>query len=70
MGTALAVRSTVGGSEMSAMLGSSRRDAQARFRLEGDENVLLERPVGSFRLWTARLIARLETLFSPPKLHP
>jgi hypothetical protein len=52
---------------MSAMLGSSRRDAQAQFRLEGDEIVLMERPIGAFRFWKARLIARLETLFSPPR---
>jgi hypothetical protein len=55
---------------MSAMLGSSRRDTRARFRLEGDELVLVERPIGTFRLWTSRLMTRLETLFSPPKMRP
>jgi len=55
---------------MSAMLGSSRRDDRVRLRLEGDEIVLVERPIGTFRFWTARLFARLETLFSPPKLRP
>ncbi|HEY5479456.1 MAG TPA: hypothetical protein VIJ84_07580 [Gaiellaceae bacterium] len=55
---------------MSAMLGSSRRDARARFRLEGDELVLVERPAGAFRIWASRLISRFETLFSPPKLRP
>ena len=55
---------------MSAMLGSSRREAQARLRLEADEIVLVERPIGTFRFWTTRLFARLETLFSPPKLRP
>jgi len=70
MGTALAVAHDAGGSGMSAMLGSSRRDSRARFRIEGDELVLVERPTGTFRFWTSRLIARLETLFSPPKLRP
>jgi len=52
------------------MLGSSRRDARVPLRFEGDEIVLVEPPTGTFRCWTARLIARLETLFSPPKLRP
>jgi hypothetical protein len=70
MGTALAVCSDRGDSKMSAMLGSSRRAARARFRLEGDELVLVERPVGAFRIWASRLISRFETLFSPPRLRP
>jgi len=52
------------------MLGSSRREDQARFRLDGDEIVLVERPVGTFRFWTTRLLARLETFLSPPKPRP
>jgi hypothetical protein len=55
---------------MSAMLGSSRRDAQPRLRLEGGEVVLVERPAGLFRSRTARLLAWLETFFNPPRLHP
>jgi hypothetical protein len=55
---------------MSAMLGSSRRDARERFRLEGDELVLVERPAGSVRIWASRLVARIEMLFGPPKLRP
>ena len=70
MGTALAVRGNARGPRMSAMLGSSRREAHERLRLDGDEIVLVERPIGTFRFWTSRLIARLETLFSPPRLRP
>ncbi|MGA9762523.1 MAG: hypothetical protein WBQ14_08880 [Gaiellaceae bacterium] len=66
----MAIARNLGGSGVSAMLGSSRRDSRARFRLEGDELVLVERPAGTFRFWTSRLIARLETLFSPPKSRP
>jgi hypothetical protein len=65
MGTALAVRSDSEGLAMSAMLGSSRRDARARLRLEGGEIMLVER--GTFRYWMARLLAQLERLFSPSK---
>jgi hypothetical protein len=70
MGTALAVRSDLEGPPMSAMLGSSRRDDRARLRLEGGEIMLSERSIGAFRHRMARLLARLETLFSPPKLRP
>lgn len=70
MGTALAVCCNAGGPRMSAMLGSSRREDQARLRLDGDEIVLVERPVGTLRFWTTRLLARLETFFGPPKLRP
>jgi hypothetical protein len=70
MGIPMAVARNAGGPDMSAMLGSSRRDSRARFRLEGDELVLVERPAGTFRFWTSRVIARLEMLFSPPKSRP
>jgi hypothetical protein len=52
---------------MSAMLGSSRREARARLRLEGGEIKLIERPIGAFRHRIARQLARLEKLFKPPK---
>lgn len=52
---------------MSAMLGSSRRDSRSRIRLENGEVVLAESPTGSLRAWVQRLLARLETFFSPPE---
>jgi hypothetical protein len=70
MWTASAVCSNAGGSGMSAMLGSSRREAQMTFRLEGEEIVLVERQNGALRFWTARIYERLETLFKPPRLRP
>ena len=70
MGTAVAVSSNAGGPGMSAMLGSSRRDARVQLRLDDDEVVIVERSVGTLRFWTSRLIARLESLFGPPRLHP
>ena len=51
------------------MLGSSRREAQARVNVENHEIVLVERPTGTVKFWTARLVARLETLFGPAKLR-
>jgi len=47
---------------MSAMLGSPRRTARPRLRLEGGELVLVERR--AFRTWTTRLLVRFETLFA------
>ena len=66
----MAVENATGGSTMSAMLGSSRRNSQPRPRFEGDQIVLVERPTGTFRFWAARLIAWLETVFGPAKLRP
>jgi hypothetical protein len=67
MWTALAVLSNSEGPPMSAMLGSSRRDARARLRLESGEIMLVER--GAFRYRVARLLVRLEKRFSPPELR-
>jgi hypothetical protein len=55
---------------MSAMLGSSRREARMLRRLEGDQILLVERQIGTIRFWTARLVERLESLFSPPSVRP
>jgi hypothetical protein len=54
---------------MSAMLGSSRREVQARVNVDSHKIVLVERPAGTVKFWTARLVARLETLFGPAKLR-
>jgi len=51
------------------MLGSSRREAQARVNVENHEIVLVERPTGTVKFWMARLVARLETLFGSAKLR-
>jgi hypothetical protein len=52
---------------MSAMLGSSRRDARTPIRVDGDEISLLGRPAGSLMALLGRLLARLGAFFSPPE---